>query len=402
MPLERCLRCWGSRSYLLGILGAIFLFFHHILTMLWSNSIYWVRRIFFVRGIVMRTFQFSRVLMVFLALAVGFTVTSNSSLAEDAKVHNIDFIMAHKPDNADNVQLIKDFASRVKERTNGTVVIRAVEVGAARERPHFAAIRKIYNGDSGMSQVSVKELYPTGMSSDVDVLDMPMLFRSHDHATKVLDGQIGDDLIKTVNEGSNGNIRGLAFTYSGGFRNYFSLKSIDSLGALKGKTMRYLNGRMSRDFAEHLGVDFKPSTNETATWASDHINGHLDVDESEVIRLVKYQQRFPSMFKGMKTVLETNHNLFLTLVIINGELMDSLTVEQQKIVQEEADKLAEQERKLSIQQEVAGKAEFQKAGITFVSMSDADKKIMEDAAAKVHAKHDAHLGKWIRAIKATQ
>ena len=49
-------------------------------------------------------------------------------------------------------------------RTGGGVdsgIGMAVEVGAARERPHFAAIRKIYNGDSGMSQVSVKELYPT-------------------------------------------------------------------------------------------------------------------------------------------------------------------------------------------------------------------------------------------------
>lgn len=315
----------------------------------------------------------------------------------------LNFLMAHKPDNPDNVKLIKDFAARVKERTNGAIVINPINVEG--EQPHRAAIRAIYSDIASFAQISAKHFRPGGFSEEIDVVDMPMLFRDHDHATKVLDGPIGKDLMQSVYDGSDGRVKPLAFTYSGGFRNYFSTKELSSLKDFDNDTfrIRYLGGRMSLDMANALGLHFHPVAPNTKQWVRDHLRHQVDLDESEVIRLVTYQNNFPSLFKNIKTVFETNHSLYLTLIVVNGDLFDNhLTDEQKAIVQEEADKLAQQERELSIQQGIDGKADFQKRGIVFVEMSDEDSKILNDAAAKVYKKYDKHLGKWIKAIKAVE
>jgi TRAP-type C4-dicarboxylate transport system substrate-binding protein len=237
------------------------------------------------------------------------------------------------------------------------------------------------------------------MSTEIDVLDMPLVFRDHDHATKVLDGEIGKDLMETVFIGSNGRIKGLAFTYSGGFRNFYSTQNISSLKDFAGMPMRNLGGRMSRDFVHHFDPDFVYSPAGTPEWIEDIKSGKVQIDESEVIRLAQYQRQFPEIFGEIKTVFETNHNLYLTLLAVNAKVFGALTPEQQAIVQEEANTLAEQERLLSIQQEQDGKAEFQKLGIKFITPSEEDKAMMQEAANIVHNKYRMTKGRWLRRIE---
>ena len=61
-------------------------------------------------------------------------------------------------------------------------------------------------------------------------LDMPFIFEDHEHATRVLEGEVGEFLLDKITEKSN--VRGMAFTYSGGFRNVLSNKKVNSLKGL--------------------------------------------------------------------------------------------------------------------------------------------------------------------------
>jgi TRAP-type transport system periplasmic protein len=58
-------------------------------------------------------------------------------------------------------------------------------------------------------------------------LDLPFVFADHDHATRVFEGEVGEELLNKITETSN--VRGMAFTYSGGFRNIVSNKAAKSL-----------------------------------------------------------------------------------------------------------------------------------------------------------------------------
>ena len=118
--------------------------------------------------------------------------------ADKAKVHEFDFVMAHKPDNEQNVALINEFTKRVFERTNGQVKINPVDAakrygGDALNSWTLERVKnELYTGEIGMSQVSLKKF--DDYCPTIDALDMPMVFRDHDHVKKVVDGPIGQQV----------------------------------------------------------------------------------------------------------------------------------------------------------------------------------------------------------------
>ena len=314
-------------------------------------------------------------------------------------VREFDFVMAHKPDNDQNIKLINEFAKRVGEKTNGAVKI---NVRATNEsdtggfNSHTQAMRRVYDGSIGMSQIAVKKFWE--FSPIIDALEMPMVFRDHDHVTAVIDGNIGDDLRESVLTGSNGRLQGLAFTYSGGFRNiYTTNKVVDSVAGLKGMKMRMRAPRTSRDALYHLGIDLV--TDYSRDWVKINKENVTLAEEAETIRIASADKALPESTDNIKSVLLTNHNIFLTMVTINGPLFESLSAEQQAVIKAEAKWLSGEERKLSIQQAIDAQAIFEKRGIAFVKMSEADTALLNDMAQKVHKKYaDQPVAKYTKAI----
>ena len=347
-----------------------------------------------------------RLFAVFLGLMV--VVVAPSSFAADVAaakaddgVRHLEFMMAHKPDNPQNVALLQEFADHVREKTGGKIDIKLTNAGPLSlsendsTDTHLYALKKVYTGEVAMSQISVKRFLD--ISPYLDVLDMAFVFRSHEHASKVLDGDIGAHLLQTVNEGSNGHLKGLAFTYSGGFRDIYSTADLNGVADLAGMKTRFMGGRMSRDVMDFLGLQAEYVPYMTKTWRERHMQDNQWVDEAEIIRIMTYNQQVRD---SIKTVLETQHNLYLTLITMNGPIFASLTPEEQSILQAEVNDLAHKERSLSIKQADEGKAALEKAGVKFVPMSDADKAILRRVAVKAHQKHEKDLGYWIDAIEA--
>jgi TRAP-type C4-dicarboxylate transport system substrate-binding protein len=80
-------------------------------------------------------------------------------------------------------------------------------------------------------KIEMSQMYTTWLAAKYDqdmlALEMPFIFKDHDHATRVLEGEVGEFLLDKITAKSN--VRGMAFTYSGGFRNVLSSKKIESL-----------------------------------------------------------------------------------------------------------------------------------------------------------------------------
>jgi TRAP-type C4-dicarboxylate transport system substrate-binding protein len=83
-------------------------------------------------------------------------------------------------------------------------------------------------------KIEMSQMYTTWLAEkyehDLLALDMPFIFEDHDHATRVLEGEVGEFLLNKITEKSN--VRGMAFTYSGGFRNILSSKKVSTLQGL--------------------------------------------------------------------------------------------------------------------------------------------------------------------------
>lgn len=326
------------------------------------------------------------------------------AFADKKPALELDFAMAHKPDNEENVALIQKFADKVFERTNGEIKITPIdaykEYGTEHGNILSNTVLKLYTGEAALSQVSVKKF--VNYSPTIDALDMPMVFRDHDHVKAVVDGPIGNELREELLENSDGQIRGLAFTYSGGFRNiYTTSRPIASVADLKGMKMSVRSNRTSRDAVHHLGI--VQSSDLYHNWVQANLNGEVMAEEAETLRLLTYDKTNPDLIKNIKTVLVTNHSVFLTLVAMNGGIFDTLTPEQQAIIQEEANALAEEERTLSIRQAIDGRKMFEERGIQFIDSSEEDQKLLREMAVKVHKKYeDQPVGKVVKAIIETK
>jgi TRAP-type C4-dicarboxylate transport system substrate-binding protein len=80
-------------------------------------------------------------------------------------------------------------------------------------------------------KIEMSQMYTTWLAEDIEhdmlALEMPFIFENHDHATRVLEGEVGEYLLDKITKKSN--VRGMAFTYSGGFRNVLANKKISTL-----------------------------------------------------------------------------------------------------------------------------------------------------------------------------
>jgi TRAP-type C4-dicarboxylate transport system substrate-binding protein len=83
-------------------------------------------------------------------------------------------------------------------------------------------------------KIEMSQMYTTwlaeGIEHDMLALEMPFIFEDHDHAARVLEGPVGEGLLEKITEKSN--VRGMAFTYSGGFRNIIVDKPVTGLDDL--------------------------------------------------------------------------------------------------------------------------------------------------------------------------
>lgn len=83
-------------------------------------------------------------------------------------------------------------------------------------------------------KIEMSQMYTTWLAEDIEhdmlALEMPFIFEDHEHAARVLEGPVGEGLLEKITEKSN--VRGMAFTYSGGFRNIITDKPVNSLNDL--------------------------------------------------------------------------------------------------------------------------------------------------------------------------
>lgn len=224
----------------------------------------------------------------------------------------------------------------------------------------FNALR---DGEFELSQTQVN-IVGTYLKSDYNALDLPFLFNDHDHVTRVLDGKIGDKFGEGLAESHD--IRGLGFTYSGGYRVIGANKEITNLNDLSNTTFLTTTGP-SKFLFDELGVD--PIDKAEAS-PSDH--GDIQ-DEGGAIETTYLR------FTG-KYVLKTDHSMFLTTILTGNKFFESLTPEQQEAFKIAAKTVAKVERIWSVDDAAKYERDAEANGIKIVELSKEDKDRLRHAS----------------------
>src|SRR5574343_1648805 len=139
------------------------------------------------------------------------------AVAQMAGAQAIKLRMAHSGAEAETQHAAAlEFAKQVKSRTNGQIEVQ-VFAGSALGNDN-TAIAGVRGGTIDLATSGTP--YYTGMVGRMNVLDLPYMFASAEHAYKVLDGAIGRGLLDELEAH---NLKGLAY-WEVGFRSLTNSK----------------------------------------------------------------------------------------------------------------------------------------------------------------------------------
>ena len=253
----------------------------------------------------------------------------------------IRWVIAHEPLNL-FLRAAEDFERRVNEQqSEHKIEVEIMTLSEYSQRYNDGVVVTKHDlldlMESG--KIEMSQMYTTWLAEkyeqDFLVFDLPFLFKDHDHATRVLEGNIGETLLAKLTDKSN--VRGLSFTYSGGFRQMISNKRVSTLEELAGTPVRSNRNPVAQATISALGM--KPVVAEVEDLRQVVVDGAAEGGETNYPRVYPLRQN-----EVTKTVIDTGHSLFLTSMIIGDRFWDSLSPAVQDVIKQAAVLAGREER----------------------------------------------------------
>ena len=328
-------------------------------------------------------------------VALSFSGAGNA-LADSAETdaRTIRWVVAHDRGSSPFLDLNKDFARRLTEKSGGKLKIEFIKSAAPESALDEDAYAQVVEGKADMSQLAAS-------GAKVHVFDMPFIFRNYDHAEAVFASPVGKKIVAEVAAASNGKIRGLAFTYSGGYRILVGKIALRSAADFKNARMRSSTSYLV-PFMQELGatpIDAGAPSRERPI--AGLVSGDLDLEETEINRLAIVEKEHPDLLKQIGFVNLTRHRMYVTAIVANEKFLASLSKKLRTLLVSEMQELAVAERKLSIDMEGRNLDLLTKKGLHFVDYPKSELKALMTAGEVIHAQHPEMAGliQEIRAIK---
>lgn len=242
------------------------------------------------------------------------------------------------------IRTAEAFSEKITELTNGNIEIEILDMADYNDHiptqdEHFSPIALMQSGDIEMSQLHISRIGQWN-TPDFFALELPFLFSDHDHATRVLDGEIGKTMLNRLPQTTP--MQGLAFTYSGGYRVFASDKIINNVEDLAGLNVAIMPGPVIIDTIKSFGCEPVITSNK-ANSEEERAKRHF---ASLQTTLPRYQVEANA--EVQKYVTNTQHSMYLTSIVVAAEFWDSLTIEEKAAMTEAAQYSAKLERAWSI------------------------------------------------------
>ena len=320
--------------------------------------------------------------------------------ARAAARYNLRWVLVHDHSAAVE-QAAKDFAGRVEKETAGGVSVEIMtraqysrKYGSGKKLGLLSVTQDVASGKLEACQTytnQITRLYDRGLA----ILGLPYLFRDYAHAENVLDGPIGRGMLAVLRRSSP--LRGLAFTYSGGFGVFATVdREIRAPADLRGLRMLMMRSRI----AELTGHDleFEDFSGPPENFAPLARAGLVDGLETTYSCFTGYGDD-----RYAKAVTDTGHFLLTTMIVINEKFFESLPQDYQRIVQAAADDAARAERARTIALLAEQKKELADRGIKIIDLTAEQRAAFVQALAPVYDEMEPHLGPGaLKALKPTQ
>jgi len=226
---------------------------------------------------------------------------------------------------------------------------------------------------------------------EVKIVDIPFLFRGYDHARKVMDGPIGQDILKKMQ--AKGLV-GLAWTENG-FRHMTNNKrAINAAADANGLKMRTMENKVHMAGYKTFGILPTPMPFPELFTALQQ--GTVDGQENPIPVILS--SKFAQVQKHLSL---TGHVYSPAVIILSPKVWDKLSEADRKVFVEAAVKGGAAQRKKVNDDEANGIAQLRKDGMQVVEKPDGDsfRKAVAPAYAEFAKEFGADRIAAIQAVK---
>ena len=285
------------------------------------------------------------------------------------------------------VEAIVRMGAKLEKQTGGKYAIQmfpSMQLGGEKEMIEQAQV-----GALQIARISVGPMGP--IVDELNVFNMPFVFRDEAHMRKVIDGPIGQEILDAITN-SPAKLVALGFMDSGS-RSLYTKKAVRKMEDLKGQKIRMMGNPLFVDTMNAMGGN-GISMGHTEVFGALQ-TGVIDGAENNPPTLFTSNQ----YTAGIKYYTQTHHLIIPEIFVMSKVTWDKMTPDEQALVKKFAREAQLEQRALWDKSVAEYTAKLKAAGIEWIEI---DTKPFYDATAPVRAKYGAQYADLMKRIADTK
>lgn len=291
------------------------------------------------------------------------------------------------PEGYPTVVAVQNMGKKLEAATNGRIKLKMYPNMALGDEKSM--IEQTQAGGIDILRTSLGPMGP--VVPDVNVFNMPFVFRNADHMRKVIDGPIGDEILKKITD-SSVNLVGLAWM-DGGTRNLYSKKAVRKPADLAGQKIRMMGNPLFVDTMNAMGGNGVSMG--MAELFSSMQTGVVDGAENNEPTYVTQNH-----FTVAKFYSRTAHLIIPEILVFSKAKWNKLSADDQALIKKLAREAQMEQRKLWDEKVADSVAKMKAAGVTVID--DVDQPAFFKATQPVRDKYGAAYADLINRIQAVK
>jgi tripartite ATP-independent transporter DctP family solute receptor len=285
------------------------------------------------------------------------------------------------------VEAVVRMGKKLEQATNGRLSVQmypSMQLGGEKEMIEQAQV--------GALQIARVSVGPVGTVVDeLNVFNLPFVFRDEAHMRKVIDGDIGKELGQKITDSPHTNLVFLSWM-DAGTRNVYTRKAVHKPEDLKGLKIRMMGNPLFVDTMNAMGgngisMGFDQLFNALQT-------GVVDGAENNPPTVLA-QNHFQT--PAGKTFSWTEHLIIPEVLVFSRRTFQSLQKADQDLVMKVGRETQLEQRELWDAYTKEAITKLQASGVTFVK--DVDKKAFQDAVKPVWDKYGTKYAALVKRIE---
>ena len=314
-------------------------------------------------------------------LATGFASPARAQAKMVFKASDV------QPAGYPTVAATENLGKKLAEATNGRLSVQmypSMQLGGEKE-----TIEQTQIGAIQLLRVSAGTMGP--IVDDINVVNMPFLFKSIAHSEKMMDGPIGQELLDKITASPNANLVALCWMNSGARSLYNSKHPIKSIEDIKGLKFRVIGNPIFIEMMNSLGGNGVAMGYDQVFSALQ--TGVIDGAENNPPSYV-----FSNHYTAAKYYSLTEHLVIPEVLVFSKRAWANLSADDQNLLKKFAREAQFEERVLWKQYEQQAMEKAKAAGCQIVEI--ADKTPFQNAVKPVWDKYGPKYQDMIKRIQA--